>query len=161
MFDAIIAGHKILACGNGGSASDALHFSAELQNRFEAERLPLPGLALTADAATITAIANDYNYDQVFAKQIKAIGQPGDVLLAITTSGNSDNILRAVEAAHERELICVALNGKDGGNLSPLLGPNDINICVQSHSTARIQEVHGIIIHCFCDLIDRHLLGNG
>lgn len=161
MFDAIVAGQKILACGNGGSATDALHFSAELQNRFETERLPLPGIALTADAATITAIANDYDFDQVFAKQVQAIGQPGDILLAITTSGNSGNILKAIEAAHERELFCITLNGKNGGTLTSLLNPIDINICVPSHSTARIQEVHGIIVHCFCDLIDRHLLGNG
>ena len=161
MFDAIVAGHKILVCGNGGSASDALHFSAELQNRFETERLSLPGIALTADTATITAIANDYDFDQIFAKQINAIGQPGDVLLAISTSGNSKNVLQAVEAAHERELSCVTLNGRNGGILSSILSSVDVDICVQSDSTARIQEVHGIIIHCFCDLIDRHLLGNG
>lgn len=151
---------KILACGNGGSAADAQHFSAEMLNRFERERPGLPALALTTDSSTITAISNDYGFEDVFAKQVRALGQPGDVLLAISTSGNSPNVLLAVEAAHEREMTCVALNGRNGGELVSVLSGNDVNICVSDSSTARIQEVHGIIIHCLCDLIDYQLLGD-
>lgn len=151
---------KILACGNGGSAADAQHFSAEMLNRFERERPGLPALALTTDSSTITSISNDYGFKDVFAKQVRALGQPGDVLLAISTSGNSANVLLAVEAAHEREMTCVALNGRNGGELVSVLSGNDINICVSDSSTARIQEVHGIIIHCLCDLIDYQLLGD-
>ncbi|MCH6581634.1 MAG: phosphoheptose isomerase [Gammaproteobacteria bacterium] len=151
---------KILACGNGGSAADAQHFSAEMLNRFERERPGLPALALTTDSSTITAISNDYGFEDVFAKQVRALGQPGDVLLAISTSGNSANVLLAVEAAHEREMTCVALNGRNGGELVSVLSGNDVNICVSDSSTARIQEVHGIIIHCLCDLIDYQLLGD-
>lgn len=151
---------KILACGNGGSAADAQHFSAEMLNRFERERPGLPALALTTDSSTITSISNDYGFKDVFAKQVRALGQPGDVLLAISTSGNSANVLLAVEAAHEREMTCVALNGRNGGELVSVLSGNDVNICVSDSSTARIQEVHGIIIHCLCDLIDYQLLGD-
>lgn len=159
MAQALLADRKILACGNGGSAADAQHFSAELLNRFERERPGLPGIALTTDTSTLTSIANDYHFDEVFSKQVRALGQPGDVLLAISTSGNSPNILRAVEAAHERRMVCVALTGRDGGKLSHLLAQDDIHICVAANSTARIQEVHGLAIHCFCDLIDYQLLG--
>jgi D-sedoheptulose 7-phosphate isomerase len=159
MARALLADRKILACGNGGSAADAQHFSAELLNRFERERPGLPGIALTTDASTLTSIANDYHFDSVFAKQVRAIGQPGDVLLGITTSGNSPNMLRAVEAAHERGMAVVALNGRNGGELTNLLTEDDINLCVEGTSTARIQEVHGLIIHCLCDLIDHRLLG--
>lgn len=159
MGQAILADRKILACGNGGSAADAQHFSAELLNRFERERPGLPGIALTTDASTITSIANDYHFDDVFAKQVRALGQPGDVLLGITTSGNSPNVLRAVEAAHERSMVCIALTGRDGGKMPPLLTDEDIHICVAASSTARIQEVHGLVIHCLCDLIDYQLLG--
>jgi D-sedoheptulose 7-phosphate isomerase len=158
MARALLSDHKILACGNGGSAADAQHFSSELLNRFERERPGLPGIALTTDASTLTSIANDYNFDSVYAKQVRAIGQPGDVLLAITTSGNSPNVLRAVEAAHERGMIVVALNGRSGGELTGLLADEDINLCVNAGSTARVQEVHGLIIHCLCDLIDHRLL---
>lgn len=159
MAQALLSDRKILACGNGGSAADAQHFSAELLNRFERERPGLPGIALTTDASTITSIANDYHFDSVFAKQVRAIGQPGDVLLAITTSGNSPNVLRAAEAAHERGMVVVALNGRSGGEMTSLLNEDDINVCVVGASTARIQEVHGLIIHCLCDLIDHRLLG--
>lgn len=159
MIEALLRDRKILACGNGGSAADAQHFASEMLNRFEMERPGLPGIALTTDTSTLTAIANDYQYDKIFAKQILAIGQPHDVLLVITTSGNSPNILQAVKAGHERGMRCIALNGRDGGKLTTLLTDTDTNILVQGPSTARIQEVHGIVIHCFCDLIDLHLLG--
>lgn len=159
MTQALLNDRKILTCGNGGSAGDAQHFSSEMLNRFETERPGLPAVALTTDSSTLTSIANDYNYEEIFAKQILALGQPGDVLLAISTSGNSPNVLRAVRAAHQRDMICVALNGRDGGELAAVLSDKDINICVPGPSTARIQEVHIIVIHCLCDLIDHTLLG--
>jgi D-sedoheptulose 7-phosphate isomerase len=159
MGQALLADRKILACGNGGSAADAQHFSAELLNRFERERPGLPGIALTTDTSTITSIANDYHFDDIFAKQVRALGQAGDVLLGITTSGNSPNVLRAFDAAHERNMICIGLTGRDGGKVPPLLNDEDIHICVAATSTARIQEVHGLVIHCLCDLIDYQLLG--
>ncbi len=161
MIRALLADHKILACGNGGSAADAQHFSAEMLNRFERERPGLPGIALTTDTSTLTSIANDYHFDEVFSKQVRAIGQPGDVLLGITSSGNSRNVIRAVEAAHERDMACVILNGRDGGEIVSALRPEDVNICVAGPSTARVQEVHGLVIHCLCDLIDYQLLGQG
>lgn len=161
MIGALLSDRKILVCGNGGSAADAQHFSAELLNRFERERPGLPAIALTTDTSTLTSIANDYHFDAVFAKQVRALGQAGDVLLGITTSGNSPNVLRAVEAAHERDMVCVALNGREGGQLNDILRPTDINLCVNGPSTARIQEVHGLVIHCLCDLIDFQLLGQG
>jgi D-sedoheptulose 7-phosphate isomerase len=161
MIRALLSDHKILACGNGGSAADAQHFSAELLNRFERERPGLPGIALTTDTSTLTSIANDYHFDEVFSKQVRAIGQPGDVLLGITSSGNSRNVIRAVEAAHERDMACVILNGRDGGEIVSALRPEDVNICVAGPSTARVQEVHGLVIHCLCDLIDYQLLGQG
>jgi len=159
MQHALVNEHKILACGNGGSAADAQHFSAELLNRFERERPGLPALSLATDGSTLTSIANDFHFEDVFAKQVRALGQPGDVLLAITTSGNSANVLRAIEAARERGMRVVVLNGRDGGEAAAGLTPDDINLCVSGASTARIQEVHGIIIHCLCDLIDQQLLG--
>lgn len=159
MTDALLNDRKILVCGNGGSAADAQHFSSEMLNRFETERPGLPAVALTTDGSTLTSIANDYRYEDVFSKQVLALGQPGDVLLVITTSGNSRNILGAIEAAHQREMLCVALNGGDGGDLTSTLRENDVNICAPGPSTARIQEVHSIAIHCLCDLIDFHLLG--
>ena len=161
MIRALLSDHKILACGNGGSAADAQHFSAEMLNRFERERPGLPGIALTTDTSTLTSIANDYHFDEVFSKQVRAIGQAGDVLLGITTSGNSRNVIRAVEAAHERGMTCVILNGRNGGDIVATLQPEDVNLCVNGPSTARIQEVHGLIIHCLCDLIDHQLLGQG
>jgi D-sedoheptulose 7-phosphate isomerase len=161
MLRALRASRKILACGNGGSAADAQHFSAEMLNRFERERAPLPAIALTTDTSTLTSIANDYHFDEVFAKQVRALGQAGDVLVGISTSGNSPNVLRAVQAAHERDMIVVALSGRDGGKLSGLLRGDDVDICVRAQSTARIQEVHGIVIHCLCDLIDYQTLDRG
>ncbi|NQD39051.1 phosphoheptose isomerase [Permianibacter sp. IMCC34836] len=159
MVQSLLNGHKILACGNGGSAGDAAHFSSEMLNRFERERPSLPAIALTTDSPTLTSIANDYSYNEVFAKQIRALGQPGDVLLAISTSGNSRNVIAAMEAALNRDMIIVALTGRDGGNMAGLLGPNDVEVRVPSNSTARIQECHLLVIHCLCDYIDRRLFG--
>jgi D-sedoheptulose 7-phosphate isomerase len=161
MIQALLTDRKLLICGNGGSAADAQHFSAELLNRFERERPGLPAIALTTDTSTITAIGNDYHFDDIFSKQVRALGQAGDVLLGISTSGNSRNVIRAIEAAHERGIVCVALNGREGGEIAGLLSGQDVNICVPGPSTARIQEVHGIVIHCLCDLIDYQLLGQG
>ena len=160
MLKTLTSDNKILVCGNGGSASDAMHFSAELLNRFVVERRPLPAITLAADTGTITAIANDYNYDQVFSKQVTALGNQGDLLLAITSSGNSANVLRAIESAHDREMRVVALSGNGGGKLSGIIQPTDVNICVPSKVTARIQEVHGLAIHCFCEIIDQHFISN-
>jgi len=157
--DSLINDKKILTCGNGGSAGDALHFSSEMLNRFERERPALPAIALTADTLTLTSIANDYHFDEVFSKQLRAIGQPGDILLIYTSSGNSNNLLSVVKAAHDKDLSVIALTGKDGGALAPLLNETDIEIRVPSESTARIQEVHLLITHCLCDLIDQQLFG--
>jgi DnaA initiator-associating protein len=159
MVQALLNGNKILACGNGGSAGDAAHFSSEMLNRFERERPSLPAIALTTDTPTLTSIANDYHYNQVFSKQINALGQAGDVLLAISTSGNSKNVIAAMEAALTRDMVVVALTGRDGGSMAGLLGPNDVEVRVPSNSTARIQEVHLLVIHCLCDYIDRRLFG--
>jgi D-sedoheptulose 7-phosphate isomerase len=159
MVKALLANGKILACGNGGSAADAQHFSAELLNRFERERPGLAALSLTTDTSTLTSIANDYEYEQVFSKQVSALGQPGDVLFAISTSGNSKNVTRALAAAHEREMRVVALTGRGGGEIGKLLAPEDVHICVPHSQTARIQEVHLLTLHCLCDGIDCMLLG--
>lgn len=159
MLQALKANKKILTCGNGGSAGDAQHFSSELLNRFERERPGLAALALTTDSSTITSIANDYDYAEVFSKQVRALGQSGDILLAFTTSGNSENILRAIEAAHEKSMYVVLVSGKTGGPAAEMLDKEDIEIRVPSSSTARIQEVHLLVVHCLCDLIDNHLLG--
>jgi D-sedoheptulose 7-phosphate isomerase len=159
MVKCLLANGKILACGNGGSAADAQHFSAELLNRFERERPGLAAIALTTDTSTLTAIANDYEYEQVFSKQLAALGQAGDVLLGISTSGNSKNVARAVSAAHEREMRVVALTGRGGGEIGKLLAPEDVHICVPHSQTARIQEVHLLTLHCLCDGIDCMLLG--
>ena len=153
------AGNKIMSCGNGGSAADAQHFSAELLNRFERERAPLAGLALTTDSSTLTSVGNDYSFNQVFSKQVRGLGADGDVLLAISTSGNSQNVLEAIEAAHEKNIAVVALTGNSGGKISSSLGENDINLCVPSNITARIQEVHLLCLHCLCDGIDAQLFG--
>jgi D-sedoheptulose 7-phosphate isomerase len=150
---------KILSCGNGGSAGDAQHFSAELLNRFEKERPGLPAIAISTDTSTITAIANDYSYEEIFSKQVLALGMANDTLLAISTSGNSTNIVQAIGAAHEREMSVIALTGNDGGKIASELRKNDIEIRVPSDRTARIQEVHLVIIHCLCDLIDNKLFG--
>lgn len=151
---------KILSCGNGGSAADAQHFSSELLNRFERERPALPAIALTTDSSTLTSIANDYDYRDVFSKQVRALGQPGDVLLAISTSGNSPNVCEAIKVAQQRNLRVVALTGREGGKMRELLRDTDIEICVPSTVTARIQEVHLLVIHCLCDLIDTQLFGS-
>ena len=157
--DSLLQGNKILCCGNGGSAGDAQHFSAELLNRFERERPGMPAIALTTDSSTITAIANDYDYGEIFAKQVLALGRQDDILLAISTSGNSDNIVRAIGAAHERNMIVVALTGRDGGRMADEMREDDIEVRVPSQRTARIQEVHLVVIHCLCDFIDTAIFG--
>ncbi len=157
--NALLNDHKILACGNGGSAADAQHFSAEMLNRFEMERPGLPAIALTTDSSTLTSIANDYQYAEIYSKQIRALGQPGDILLALSTSGESHNIIHAIDAAHDRNMIVIALTGREGGQVADLTNEADIEIRVPTWSTARIQEVHIMIIHCICDLVDLQLLG--
>ena len=159
MVEALLNGGKVMSCGNGGSAGDAQHFSSEMLNRFERERPSLPAIALSTDTPTITSIANDYSYNEVFAKQIRALGQSKDVLLAISTSGNSGNVVQAIQAAHDRGIKVVALTGRDGGDMARLLTTDDVEVRVPSDSTARIQEVHLLVIHSLCDLIDRHLFG--
>ncbi|RTL53102.1 MAG: phosphoheptose isomerase [Rhodocyclaceae bacterium] len=151
---------KIMACGNGGSAGDSQHFSAELLNRFERERRPLAAIALSTDTSTLTSIANDYSYQEVFSKQVYALGRKGDVLLAISTSGNSPNVMEAMKVAKEKGIRIVALTGKGGGKMAALLGPDDIHLCVPADRTARIQEVHLLAVHCLCDGIDQTLLGD-
>lgn len=160
LFNALVNNCKILACGNGGSAADAQHFIAELVGRFERERLPLAGVALNTDTSIMTAVGNDYGYEHVFERQVQALGQPGDVLVAITTSGNSANVLLAVEAAHEREMRVIALTGKDGGSMPDLLSADDVHLCVPHDRTMRIQEVHILLLHALCDGIDALLLGD-
>ncbi|HUH92343.1 MAG TPA: phosphoheptose isomerase [Casimicrobiaceae bacterium] len=160
MTDCLLADGKILSCGNGGSAADAQHFAAEMVGRFERERPELPAISLSTDTSILTAIANDYDYAQVFAKQVRALGDSGDVLLAISTSGNSANVVAAADAARERGLRIVALTGKGGGRLGELLGAEDVHLCVPHDVTARIQEVHLLTIHCLCDAIDASLLGD-
>lgn len=159
MTEALLADGKILSCGNGGSAADAQHFSSELLNRFELERPGLPAVALTTDSSTLTSIGNDYEFGDIFAKQVRALGQGNDVLLAISTSGHSENVLRAIHAAHERGLKVVALTGRDGGPIASALHAEDLELRVPAQRTCRIQEVHVLIIHCLCDLIDAELLG--
>ncbi len=159
MVNCLMNDGKILVCGNGGSAADAQHFSAELLNRFEMERPGLACVALTTDSSVLTSIANDYDYNLIFSKQIRALGLSGDVLLAISTSGNSANVVEAIQAAHERDMVVVALTGRDGGKMGTLLQDGDIHICVNTQSTARIQEVHLLSLHCICDGIDQLLLG--
>jgi D-sedoheptulose 7-phosphate isomerase len=156
----VTSGGKVLACGNGGSAADAQHFAAEFVGRFERERPELGALALTTDTSILTAVANDYHFDQVYAKQVRALGQSGDVLLAISSSGNSANVLLAIEAAHERDMTVVALTGKGGGKMAQVLRETDVHICVPHDRTARIQEVHLLVIHCLCDGVDAQLMGD-
>ena len=155
----VTGGGKVLACGNGGSAADAQHFAAEFVGRFERERPELAAIALTTDSSILTAIGNDYDFNQIFSKQVRALGQGTDVLLAISTSGNSANILAAINAAHEREMTDIALTGKGGGKIAQALKETDVNICVPSERTARIQEVHLLVLHCICDGVDYQLLG--
>jgi D-sedoheptulose 7-phosphate isomerase len=159
MVNCLMNDGKILACGNGGSAGDSQHFAAELINRFEVERPGLAAIALTTDSSVITSIANDYDYVQIFSKQVRALGMDGDVLLAISTSGNSPNVMEAIQAAHDRNMTVVALTGRDGGKMTSMLKSTDIHICVPTKSTARIQEVHLLALHCMCDLIDHIILG--
>lgn len=160
MVNCLLQGNKILSCGNGGSAADAQHFSAEMINRFVKERPGLPAIALTTDTSTLTSIANDYDFTQIFAKQISALAKTGDVLLAISTSGNSPNILEAIKTAHERGVSVIALTGADGGKMKSLLLDSDIALCVNNSMTPRVQETHLLIIHCLCALIDYQLFGH-
>ncbi len=155
----VTSGGKVLACGNGGSAADAQHFSAEFIGRFERERPELGAIALTTDSSILTAIANDYDFERIFSKQVRGLGQAGDVLLAMSTSGNSANILSAIEAAHEREMTVVALTGRGGGKVTGVLRETDVHVCVPHDRTARIQEVHLLVLHCICDGVDTQLLG--
>lgn len=159
MFGALSNGNKVLACGNGGSAADAQHFAAELVGRFERERFPLAGIALSTDSSILTAVGNDYSFREIFSKQVQAFGQPGDILLAISTSGNSANVIAAIEVALERDMRVVALTGKGGGAIATMLTDDDVHICVPHDRTARIQEVHLLTIHCLCDGIDVALFG--
>jgi D-sedoheptulose 7-phosphate isomerase len=156
----ITSGGKVLVCGNGGSAGDAQHFAAEFVGRFERERPGLAAIALTTDSSILTAVGNDYDFNAIFSKQVQAIGSPGDVLLAITTSGNSANVLAAVDAAHAKEMSVIALTGRDGGKMRKLLLETDVHICVPHERTARIQEVHLLVVHCLCDAVDLQLLGS-
>ena len=156
----VTSGGKVLSCGNGGSAADAQHFSAEFVGRFERERPELAAIALTTDTSILTAIANDYDFNVVFSRQVRALGQPGDVLLAISTSGNSANVLAAIEAAHEREMVVIGLSGRGGGKMNQALRDTDVHICVPHERTARVQEVHLLTLHCLCDAVDALLLGD-
>jgi D-sedoheptulose 7-phosphate isomerase len=158
IFQSFEKGGKLMICGNGGSAADAQHLSSELLNRYKRERRELPGIALTTDGSTLTSIGNDYDYSEVFSKQVSALGQANDVLMVISTSGNSANLIKAVAVAHDKSVRCIALNGKGGGELGQVLNDNDINMVVEGRVTARIQEVHGLIIHCLCELIDTYVL---
>ncbi|HEY1104372.1 MAG TPA: phosphoheptose isomerase [Burkholderiaceae bacterium] len=156
----VTSGGKVLACGNGGSAADAQHFAAEFVGRFERERPELGAIALTTDTSILTAIANDYDFSVIFSKQVRALGQAGDVLLALSTSGNSANVIAAIEVAHEREMTVVALTGRGGGKIGAMLRDTDVHICVPHERTARIQEVHLLSLHCICDGVDAQLLGD-
>ncbi|WP_199748528.1 phosphoheptose isomerase [Candidimonas sp. SYP-B2681] len=160
VFGSLANNGKILACGNGGSAADAQHFIAELVGRFERDRLPLGGVALNTDTSILTAVGNDYGFDAIFERQVAALGQPGDVLVAISTSGNSTNIIRAIEAAHDREMPVIAFTGKGGGKINEILYETDIHLCVPHDRTMRIQEVHIVLLHALCDGIDALLLGD-
>jgi D-sedoheptulose 7-phosphate isomerase len=158
MYQSLVSGGKIMACGNGGSAADAQHFAAELVGRFERERQELAAIALTTDTSILTAVGNDYSYDEIFSKQVKGLGKPEDVLLGISTSGNSKNVILAIEAAHQKGMKVVAFTGKGGGKIKDLLKPNDVHLSVPADRTARIQETHLLLLHCLCDGIDHLLL---
>lgn len=157
--NALLNEKKVLSCGNGGSASDAQYFTSRFVNRFEQERPPLPAIALSSDSSTITSIANDHSFNEIYSKQVRAIGNTGDILLAISTKGNSANVIQAIQAAHEKEMHVIALSGNDGGDVSRILVSDDVEIRVESESSARVKEVHLLIIHCLCDLIDRSIFG--
>ena len=156
----VTSGGKVLICGNGGSAADAQHFAAEFVGRFERERPELAAIALTTDSSILTAVGNDYGFSVIFSRQVRALGQAGDVLIAITTSGNSDNVLKAIEAAHEREMVIIGLSGRGGGKMTRALRDTDVHICVPHDRTARVQEVHLLTLHCMCDAVDDLLLGD-
>jgi D-sedoheptulose 7-phosphate isomerase len=158
--ECLLSDGKILACGNGGSAADAQHFAAEMVGRFERERPELPAISLSTDTSILTAVANDYSFEQIFAKQVRALGARGDILLAISTSGNSGNVIAAIDAARERDMRVVALTGKGGGRIGGMLSADDAHLCVPHDRTARIQEVHLLMIHCLCDAVDNALLGD-
>lgn len=160
MAQTLLNGQKILSCGNGGSAGDSQHFSAELLNRFERERPSLPAIALTTDSSTLTSIGNDYSFTEVFSKQVKALGAENDILLAISTSGNSANVVKAIHAAHTRGVKVVALTGRSGGEMASILDTQDVEIRVPAEQTSRVQETHLVVIHCLCDLIDHKLFGD-
>ena len=159
MVNALSNGNKIMSCGNGGSAADAQHFSAELLGRFELDRPEFPAIALTTDTSALTAIGNDYSFDEIFSKQVKGLGQEGDVLLAISTSGNSSNVAKAMEASYSRGMKVVALTGKSGGQMAKMLQAGDVEVRVPATRTAYVQECHIVVIHCLCDLIDQHFFG--
>lgn len=156
---ALKAGKKVLSCGNGGSAADSQHFAAEMSGRFERERPGLPGIALTTDTSALTAIANDYGFERVFARQVEALGQEGDFLLAISTSGNSRNVVEAIEAAHGKGLVVIALTGRDGGAMGKMLQPRDFHLNVAHARTMRVQEIHLLAIHCLCEVVDNVIFG--
>ena len=156
---ALKGGHKVLACGNGGSAADSQHFAAEIVGRFERERPGMPAIALTVDTSAITAIANDYDWNSVFSKQLHALGQPGDVLLGISTSGNSKNVIEAIKAAHEKNMVVIALTGRDGGEMAKMLRPTDHHLNVAHPRTMRVQEIHLLVIHCLCEVVDNVIFG--
>jgi D-sedoheptulose 7-phosphate isomerase len=157
--EALKAGRKVLACGNGGSAADSQHFAAEIVGRFERERPGMPAIALTVDTSALTAIANDYDFDRVFSKQVEALGQPGDVLLGISTSGNSKNVVEAIRAAHARDMVVIALTGRDGGAMGKMLRANDHHLNVAHPRTMRVQEIHLLAIHCLCEVVDNVIYG--
>ena len=156
---ALKGGHKVLSCGNGGSAADSQHFAAEMVGRFERERPGLPGIALTTDTSALTAIANDYDFDRVFSRQVEALGQAGDFLLAISTSGNSNNVVEAIKAAHAKGLVVIALTGRDGGAMAKMLHPQDFHLNVAHPRTMRVQEIHLLAIHCLCEVVDNVIFG--
>ena len=159
MVDCLKQGGKILSCGNGGSAGDAQHFAAELVGRFGRERAELAAIALTTDSSILTAVANDYSFDEIFSKQVRALGKPGDVLFAISTSGNSKNVVAAIEAAHLKGLHIVGMTGRGGGKIAGLMQTGDVLLNVDSPVTTRIQEVHLLTLHCLCDAIDNLMFG--
>ncbi len=154
------SGNKLLICGNGGSAADSQHFAAEFTGRYEMERKPLPAIALTTDTSALTAIGNDYSFDMIFSKQVEALGNNNDILLAISTSGNSSNMIKAIEIAHDSGMSVITLTGKDGGKIAKMLKDTDVNICVPANRTARIQEVHLLVLHTICDAVDNILFKN-